>query len=104
MTKDSLGAAVLDQLHIFFLPRLESHCRASRYVEPHTIRSPSVKRERAINLEEVKMTANLDGAIAGILHSEARHAASGVSLNALGFFVEEILAWMHFLTSQGRER
>src|SRR5439155_20968414 len=81
------------QLHRARLPGLETHRRAGRNVEPKAARRIAIEREGAVGLEEMKMRADLDRAVAGVGNGERNRGSVHVQLDLAGAGDES--AWNH---------
>ena len=74
--EDPAGAAELDERDALLVAGLEAHGRAGRHVEPHPERLGAVEAERAIDLEEVEVRADLDRTVARVRHRQLDGAAA----------------------------
>src|SRR3954451_22665424 len=104
MSQQDAGAAELDEFHFFLLAGFEADGSACGDVEPHAARRFAIEFERVVHFEEMVMTADLYGAVAGMPHDHAGHFSAGVRNN--GIRLQEPLTWFHFdrLTESGRVR
>src|SRR6266436_3776867 len=74
-----------------FVAGLEADRGASRHVEPHPPGLPELEAERAIDLEEVEVGADLNGPVARVRHGQLDGAASRVGLD--GAVAQQVLPW-----------
>src|SRR6266850_3376179 len=84
---DAEHGACSTQRHKIDFPsvsRLEPHCGACCNIQAHAIGKTAIEVKRAIDLEEVAMGSDLDGAIAAVGDGDARSRTAGVCLDGLG--------------------
>ena len=62
--------AELDERDALLVAGLEAHGGAGRHVEPHAEGLSAVEAERAVDLEEVEVRADLDRTVAGVRHRQ----------------------------------
>ena len=67
-TVQGLFAAVRDQRHFNFIPRLETNGRGGRDVQALAEGRSAVKFQGAVNFEKVKVRADLNRAVAGVAY------------------------------------
>ena len=100
MPEDPPRATEGHKRNFFFFSRLNAHRGAGRNVKSHASRYFPVKCERAIDFEEVIVTADLNGTIARVFHNHARGATSNVRLDL--FWFDGVFTWVHGLEFEQR--
>src|SRR5919201_1362490 len=85
---DLARARQLDELDLLLLARLEADGRAGGDVQAHAVGLGAVEVERAVDLEEVEVAADLYGAVARVAHEHDGRPAAGVRLNPAGLLVQ----------------
>src|SRR5439155_21942362 len=90
---DAPRPAELDERDALLVAVLEAHGRARRHVEPHPERSSPLEAERAVDLEEVEVRADLDRAIACVGHGQLDRSAALIRDDVA--LTEQILAGNH---------
>src|SRR5262249_6441930 len=90
---DLARAGQLHEGDHLFVAGLEADRGAGWDVEPHPPGLPALEAERAIDLEEVEVGANLNGPVTRIRHGQLDGAASNVGLD--GTVAQQVLSWNH---------
>src|SRR4051812_16726118 len=90
-------ASVLDEHHLFLLARLEAHGGPGGDVETHAARRSALERESAVDFEEMKVAADLDGAVARVADHNGDHTPPRVGLNVAGFRIQKVFTRSHLV-------
>src|SRR5689334_14813713 len=82
-----------NQSDLLLFTRLEAGCRSGRNIQAHAVGGVAIEVQGAIDFIEMVVAADLDGAVAGVLHQQFERLAAGVCGNVAG--LEEIFARIH---------
>src|SRR5260370_32139934 len=98
MAIDHARTAKGHQIHLFLLARLKAHSRASGNVQAHAIGCGALESQRAVDLKEMIVAANLHRPAAGMSHKQRCRGPPDLGLDVARHLVSEIFSWSHLLS------